>query len=97
MAALGVDKPIVPGIMPVTNLGQITRMAQMSGAAVPRRIVDRLELCSDPEHVRKIGVEMATQLCRDLIEAGAPGLHLYTLNRATTAKEIVVNLDLITV
>ena len=97
MSALGIDKPIVPGIMPVTNLGQITRMAQMSGAAVPQSIVDRLELCSDPEHVRKIGVEMATQLCRDLIAAGAPGLHLYTLNRATTAKEIVVNLDLVLV
>jgi methylenetetrahydrofolate reductase (NADPH) len=93
MAALDVYKPIVPGIMPVTNLRQVTRMAELSGAAVPQRIIDRLELSSDPEHVRQIGVELATQLCQDLLDAGAPGLHLYTLNRAATAKEIVVNLD----
>jgi methylenetetrahydrofolate reductase (NADPH) len=96
LAALGVDKPILPGIMPITNLRQITRMAEMSGTAVPEWIIDRLELCSDPDHVRQIGIEMATSLCRDLLDAGAPGLHLYTLNRAATAKEIVVNLDLVT-
>lgn len=96
MAALGVDKPIVPGIMPVGNVRQIRRMAEMSGSEVPAWLVRRLELCSTPEQVRRAGIEAATQLCRDLLDAGAPGLHLYTLNSAATAKEIAVNVDLAT-
>ena len=94
LAALGVDKPVVPGIMPVTNLKQVTRMAELSGAEVPAWLVERLSSVSEPEHVRRIGIELASELCRDLLAAGAPGLHLYTLNRASTAREIVVNLDL---
>lgn len=94
LAALGVDKPIVPGIMPVTNLRQIRRMAEMSGAEVPSWLVERLDMCTTPEQVRRVGIEAASQLCRDLLAAGAPGLHLYTLNSATTAKEIAVNVDL---
>lgn len=93
LAALGVDKPVIPGIMPVTNVRQISRMAEMSGAAVPRWLTDRLRDVADPEHVRRIGIEVATTLCNELLEAGAPGLHLYTLNRAATAKEIATNLD----
>ncbi len=92
MAALGVDKPIVPGIMPVTNVAQISRMAQMSGAAVPAWLADRLAGAHDDAEVRKIGVALASQLCLDLLDAGAPGLHLYTLNRSEVAKEIRVNL-----
>lgn len=97
MAALGVDKPIVPGIMPVTNLGQIRRMAEMSGADVPSWLIGRLEMCSSPEQVRRVGIDAASTLCRDLLEVGAPGLHLYTLNSAATAKEVVVNADLVIV
>lgn len=97
MAALGVDKPIVPGIMPVTNLRQIRRMAEMSGAEVPQWLINHLEMCSTPEQVRRVGIDAASKLCRDLIDAGAPGLHLYTLNSAATAKEIAVNVDLVTV
>ncbi len=97
LAALGVDKPVVPGIMPITNIKQIRRMAELSGAEVPAWLSDRLDACADPRNVRAIGIEVATQLCRDLLDAGAPGLHLYTLNRAATAKEIVVNLDLVNV
>lgn len=97
LAALGVDKPVVPGIMPVTNLKQIKRMAEMSGTAVPTWLTDRLERCTDADQVRRLGIELATELCRDLLDAGAPGLHLYTLNRAATAKEIAVNVDLATV
>jgi len=97
MAALGVDKPIVPGIMPVTNLRQIRRMAEMSGAEVPRWLTARLEMCVAPEQVRRVGIDAATTLCRDLVDAGAPGLHLYTLNSAATAKEIAVNVDQVTV
>ena len=96
LAELDVHKPVVPGIMPVTNLKQVSRMAELSGTAVPTWLTDRLEACAEPEQVRKLGVQLATELCAELLEAGAPGLHLYTLNRAATAKEIVLNLDLVT-
>jgi len=95
LAALGTDKPVIPGIMPVTNLSSITRMAAMSGAAVPPEVVGRLEaVADDPEAVRRVGVEMATELCRRLLDAGAPGLHFYTLNRSTATREIYANLGL---
>ncbi|MGI9034253.1 MAG: methylenetetrahydrofolate reductase [Acidimicrobiales bacterium] len=95
LAALGVDKPVIPGIMPVTNLSSIRRMAAMSGAAVPPEVVQRLEaVADDPEVVRRAGVEMATELCRRLLDAGAPGLHFYTLNRSTATREIYANLGL---
>ncbi len=83
--------------MPVTNLRQIQRMAEMSGAAVPQWLIDRLEMCDDADQVRRVGIDAASTLCRDLVEAGAPGLHLYTLNSAATAKEIAVNVDLVSV
>jgi methylenetetrahydrofolate reductase (NADPH) len=92
LAALGIDKPIVPGIMPVTNVGQITRMAQMSGTDVPNWVVDRLSAAHDAAEAKQIGIELASELCLELIQAGAPGLHLYTLNRSEIAKEIKVNL-----
>ncbi|MBI3256200.1 MAG: methylenetetrahydrofolate reductase [NAD(P)H] [Actinobacteria bacterium] len=95
LAALGVDKPVVPGIMPVTNLGQIERFAQLSGAAFPEALAERLRGVADqPEEVRRIGVEAATELCRELLDAGAPGLHFYTLNRSTATREIYANLAL---
>ncbi len=94
LAALDVHKPVLPGIMPITNIGQITRMAAMSGAAVPTWVVERLDGVEDPAEVRKIGVDIATELCADLLEAGAPGLHFYTLNRSTASREISANLGL---
>ncbi|MDQ6798012.1 MAG: methylenetetrahydrofolate reductase [Actinomycetota bacterium] len=95
LAALGTDKPVIPGIMPVTNVSSITRMAAMSGAAVPSEVVERLEaVADDPEAVRRVGVEMATELCRRLLDAGAPGLHFFTLNRSTATREIYANLGL---
>ena len=92
LAALGIDKPIVPGIMPVTNLAQIHRMAKMSGLQVPGWLVDRLESVRTDAEAKRIGIELASALCTDLIDAGAPGLHLYTLNRSEVAKQIRVNL-----
>ena len=95
LAERGVDKPVIPGIMPVTNLSSIQRMAKLSGAAVPPEVVERVEaVAGDPEVVRQVGVEMATELCRDLLDAGAPGLHFYTLNRSTATREIYANLGL---
>ena len=94
LADLGVHKPVLPGIMPVTNKKQIVRMAEMSGAAMPQWLVDRLDKVDDPDDVRRVGVEAATELCRDLLDAGAPGLHFYTMNRGTATKEIHANLGL---
>ena len=94
MSALGVDKPIIPGIMPVTNRSQVQRMAELSGAVFPEWLADRLAGVEDPDDVRRVGVEAATELCRELLAAGAPGLHFYTLNRSTATREIYASLDL---
>jgi len=94
LADLGVHKPVLPGIMPVTNLAQVERMAQLSGAAFPGWLRERLEKGATPEEVRDIGVEAATELCAALLEAGAPGLHFYTLNKSTATREIYAQLGL---
>ena len=94
LADLGVDKPILPGIMPVTNIGQVERMAQLSGAAFPGWLRERLEAGTSPEDVRRIGVEAATELCAALLEQGVPGLHFYTLNKSTATREIYAQLGL---
>ena len=94
LAALGIDKPIIPGIMPVTNKSQVLRMAEMSGAAFPQDLAQRLSKVEDPEEVRSIGVDAATELCAQLLDAGAPGLHFYTLNRSSATREIYANLGL---
>lgn len=94
LAALGIDKPIIPGIMPVTNKSQVLRMAEMSGAAFPQDLAQRLAKVEDPEEVRGIGVDAATQLCAQLLDVGAPGLHFYTLNRSSATREIYANLGL---
>ncbi|HET9692696.1 MAG TPA: methylenetetrahydrofolate reductase [Acidimicrobiales bacterium] len=91
LAARGVHKPVVPGIMPVTTLGSIDRMAKM-GAAVPRAMAERLRSAGDPASVRAAGIEAATELCRDVLEAGAPGLHFYTLNASGATRDIFANL-----
>ena len=93
LADLGIDKPVIPGIMPVGALGQITRMAAMSGAEVPTWLTDRLEAAHDPDEVRRIGIEVASELCSELLALGAPGLHVYTLNRPDAAKEIAANVN----
>jgi methylenetetrahydrofolate reductase (NADPH) len=91
--AVGGDTPVVPGVMPITNVRQLERMAAMSGTEVPLSLAARLHAVADrPQEVRRIGVEHATQLCRDLLDAGAPGLHFYTMNRAAATLEVCANL-----
>lgn len=81
--------PIIPGIMPVTNIAQVQRMAALSGAEFPRWLAERLEsVADDPEAVRAVGVEAAGELAEALLEGGAPGIHFYTLNRSTATREI---------
>jgi methylenetetrahydrofolate reductase (NADPH) len=86
---LGVDVPIVPGIMPITNYSQLMRFSEMCGTEVPRWIAKRLESFGDDrESIRAFGLDVVTDLCRRLTEAGVPGLHFYTLNTATATKAI---------
>ncbi len=95
-AAHGVTLPIIPGIMPVTNVSQIKRFAILSGAQFPPALAQRFEaVADDPEAVRSLGVEVATELCQRLLDGGAPGLHFYTLNRSTATREIYANLGLV--
>lgn len=90
----GCTMPILPGIMPVTNVSQIERFAALSGAEFPADLAARFAaLGDDGEAVRALGVEVATELCARLLEMGAPGLHFYTLNRSTATIEIYRNLD----
>jgi methylenetetrahydrofolate reductase (NADPH) len=89
-------KPVIAGIMPITSLSSVQRMAQLSGCEVPPEIVARVEaVADDPEDVKRVGVELATELCRDLLDNGVPGLHFYTLNRSTATREIYANLGLV--
>ena len=94
LSELGVDKPVIPGIMPVTNKSQIVRMAQLSGAAFPNWLAERLDRVDSADDVRRVGVEAATELCSELLAHGVPGLHFYTLNRSTATREIYANLGL---
>ncbi|ADC89159.1 5,10-methylenetetrahydrofolate reductase [Thermocrinis albus DSM 14484] len=79
----GIDIPIIPGIMPITNFRQIQRFASMCGASIPHHVVQRLEPYAHlPQETMKVGVELAIKQCEDLIENGVPGLHFYTLNKS---------------
>jgi methylenetetrahydrofolate reductase (NADPH) len=95
LSALGCDKPVIPGIMPVTNAAQVVRFALLAGAEFPPRLGARFDAIADrPEAVRALGVELASELCRRLLDEGAPGLHFYTLNRSNATREIAANLGL---
>lgn len=92
---LGIDIPIVPGIMPITNYSQLARFSDMCGADIPRWIRKRLEAFGDDRKaIRAFGLEVVTELCRRLLEQGAPGLHFYTLNRADASLDVWKALEL---
>ena len=94
-AAAGVTIPIIPGIMPVTNVGQIKRFAELSGAVFPTSLAERFDaIVEDPTSVAELGVSLATAMCQTLLSEGAPGLHFYTLNRSQATKSIYTALGL---
>lgn len=87
--ALGCDIPIIPGIMPVTSYRQIERISRLSGAELPEAVVSRLaQVRHDPVAARREGLLVATELCCRLLDAGAPGLHYFTLNRSTATTQL---------
>lgn len=93
--ATGIDIPVVPGIMPITNYHQLARFSDACGAEIPRWIRKRLEAYGeDSASIRAFGEEVVTHMCTQLLEGGAPGLHFYTLNRAEPALAIWNNLEL---
>jgi methylenetetrahydrofolate reductase (NADPH) len=93
--AAGVDMPIVPGIMPILNLRSMHRMVELSGREMPEEVLARIEpLADDPPALRAEGIRISTELCRDLLDGDAPGLHFYTLNRSKATREIYEALKL---
>lgn len=90
---IGIGVPIVPGIMPITNVSQIERFTSMCGATIPAELRERLGTAGcDEEAVVAIGVDWATQQCRSLLAGGAPGIHFYTLNRSYSSRMVFLNL-----
>ncbi|RBY79257.1 methylenetetrahydrofolate reductase [NAD(P)H] [Blastococcus sp. TF02-09] len=93
----GCDVPIIAGVMPVTNARQIKRIVQLSGQAFPAELAERFEALDgdrpeDKAAVRAYGVEVATELCRTLLDEGVPGIHFITMNRSTATREVHANL-----
>jgi methylenetetrahydrofolate reductase (NADPH) len=92
---LGIDKPVIPGIMPATAISSIKRMTELQGSEFPPWLADKLyAVQDDPEAVFAVGVEEATKLSRELLAGGAPGLHFITLNRSRATGLIYDNLGL---
>ncbi len=89
LADLGCDRPVVAGVMPFVSVAGLRRMAAMNRTAIPSGLSLRLEAVEgDPQAVAELGVETAAALCAELLAAGAPGIHLYTLNRATSVRRL---------
>ena len=94
-AAIGIEAPIVPGIMPITNYQNLARFSRNCGAEIPRWICQRIEgFGDDQESIRQFGIEVVTQLCGTLLDSGAPGLHFYTMNQVEPTRQICENLGL---
>ena len=93
--AAGIDVPILPGVMPITDLRQIKTITGMCGATIPQPLLEALEWRShDPDAVRELGVSYATLQCAELLARGAPGIHFYTLNKSHATRAILSALRL---
>ena len=94
--AAGIEVPIIPGIMPITNAGQIKTMTGMCGASIPPALLNQLEIrAGNPDAVLQLGVSYATLQCAELLARGAPGIHFYTLNRSPATRAILSALKLL--
>jgi len=94
--ALGVNTPVIPSLFPIINAATAQRFTALNGAAWPQWLADRLEpVADDPREVRKIGVEVATELGQELLAQNPPGLHIYTMNTSVAPREVWQNLGLV--
>jgi len=90
----GISVPIIPGIMPITNVGQVKRFIEMCGASIPSDLLAELEsVQDDPKEVVRVGIRFASQQCRDLLLGGARGIHFYTLNRSLATRAVLESLS----
>lgn len=89
---IGIQVPILPGLMPITNLGQIRRFMDLCGASIPGPLLSRLEQAKDPQSLLEIAVEHTTRQAAELLEAGVPGIHFYTLNKSPATRMVMLNL-----
>jgi methylenetetrahydrofolate reductase (NADPH) len=95
LRARGITKPVLPGIMPISSLKSIKRMAELSGAEVPPEVVARITAVQDDDDaVKKEGIAIASELCDELLAYGVPGIHFITMNTSTATREIYKNLGL---
>ena len=91
--AVGINAPIIPGIMPITNVEQVERFTKMCGATIPESLMAQLnQVRADPEAVVALGIACATAQCLELLQKGAPGIHFYTLNKSTATRTILTTL-----
>jgi methylenetetrahydrofolate reductase (NADPH) len=92
---IGIDVPIIPGVMPIQNAQQIQRITSLCGSEIPAGLRAALETrADDPEAARDLGVAFATLQCAELLRGGAPGIHFYTLNRSPATRAILAALKL---
>jgi methylenetetrahydrofolate reductase (NADPH) len=94
LARLGVTVPIIPGILPILSTSQIKRFTALSGATLPGALLARLERTVSDAEATEVGIDYATTQCEELLREGAPGLHIYTLNKARSTTEVLRNLGL---
>ena len=91
--AIGIKVPIIPGIMPITNVNQIIRITKLSGAKIPKTMLDKLySIQDDPKSVEQFGIEFSLMQCQELLKNNSPGIHFYTLNRSRSTWEIMKSL-----
>jgi len=95
LAAAGSHLPIIAGVLPITNFKQLSRMAELGGTPIPTSITERFAAIAGDERAGvELGIEIATQLCEELIRAGVPGIHFYTMNKAAATAAIVKSIGL---
>ena len=91
----GIHIPIIAGIMPITSIGGLKRMAELAGGTrFPAKLLRALQPCQDPEMIRSVGIQYALEQCRDLLKKGVAGIHFYTLNRSGATRVIFDNLEI---
>lgn len=96
LVGMGVTVPLVPGILPILSVAQLQRLTQLCGATIPPQLRDPLrQLAGDDNAASEFGIAYATRQCEELLSAGVPGIHFYTLNRLNSTKRILENLGLI--